>query len=377
MSLGEKNIFGAIRAFSYSAKTKGPSTSFPLTSGSIYSSSWLDVSDYATLVGTCFVSGGAYSTASLAQAITAIGTSGSNAFYITGSDETIYTFVASYAATASAQMAITGVQSGSAYYITGSNSTIYIYSASWGATASLQETITSCSLGHTFYITGSDGTIYAFSASLPAHTASLHQAITSVPQATKFYITASDINLNQKYTYSASWYSTASLVQAITTGSNADRFYITASNGTTKYTYSASIYPIPVDDWTNRIFYFSTGSNLEGVIANLKDEINISSVSASVTASSNATELILWTKDTGSVGNLIGFQSGSTQNLFTGGANFPYTLLGQTYYFLTGSLATSLTNLVVQINNSTNSWLTASADATSLFLFTKIFNVIL
>jgi len=334
MALGEKNITAAIKAFSFSAKTRGPGTSFPLTSGGVFSSEWIDASDFAKVVGTCYVSGGSYATSSL-HGVTITSMSLGDSFYITGSDSTIYTFSASGNITSSTSMTITSCSIGDQFYITGSTSIIYTYSASWGATASLVQGITACNSDDKFAITGSDSLIYI---------------------------------------YSSSWNSTASLAIAITTSSNADKFYITASDGTTKYTYSASIAPVPADNWVSKIFYFPTGSSLANSVINLKDEINNSSISSSVTASLDSATLLLWAKDASSTGNLIVFQSGSTQVSFTGGRTIPSDdWSNRIFYFSTGSsLANSVINLKDEINNSSiSSSITASLNSATLLLWTK------
>ena len=141
MSLSEKNIFGAIRAFTFNAKTNGPGTSTPLSASGLYTSSWVEVTDYAKIVGTCYISGSAMATAS-ARDIMITNVSLGDKFYITGSDSTIYTYSASADTTSSLIQDITSVALGNEFFITGSGGTIYTYSSSGDFTASLTQTIT-------------------------------------------------------------------------------------------------------------------------------------------------------------------------------------------------------------------------------------------
>ena len=323
---GTRKLHSSTKTFKVANIRKpGPKiTTLPVAGGTV-NSTWEETPDFQKIVGICFTATSASSIVPITSA------SVGDKFYITGSDDTIYTFSASLDATASMNMEITSASLGDKFYISGSDGTVYTYSASMDVTASLDMIITSASLGAAFFITSSGGTIYTFSASLDA---------------------------------------TASLSVSITSASLGDEFFITSSGGTI-YTYSASGGPIPSD--ANPIFYFGTGSDLAGSVANLKDEINISYMSGSLTASVVTSTLILRAKNTGSAGNLIGFQSGSTQNLFTGGLAKPVDV-DPIFYFDIGqgivSLATTVENLKEEVNKSTvSSFVTASVTTTSMSLF--------
>ena len=331
MSLSEKNIFGAIRAFTFNAKTNGPGTSTPLSASGLYTSSWVEVTDYAKIVGTCYISGSAMATASARDIM------------------------------------ITNVSLGDKFYITGSDSTIYTYSASADTTSSLIQDITSVALGNEFFITGSGGTIYIYSSSANITSSISFQDITSVALGNEFFITGSGGTI---YTYSSSGDFTASLTQTITSISSSDKIFITGSSGVI-YTYSASDQaPTPTD--TGSIYYFATGSVPSASLINLHEEINNSSLSASISSSVTETTIHLSAKNTGSAVNGWGFQSGSTQTLFAGGSLLPADS-GNTYYFTSGSdLLTGVINLHEEINNSSvNTSISASISASFLHLSAK------
>jgi phage tail sheath protein FI len=87
-------------------------------------------------------------------------------------------------------------------------------------------------------------------------------------------------------------------------------------NGSTTYRFIASGNPIPADNATGNVYFFSTGSNTNGSVTNLTNKIN-SSIPSVVTASASTNTIILSGSVAGATYNGVTLATGSASSFST------------------------------------------------------------
>ena len=104
------------------------------------------------------------------------------------------------------------------------------------------------------------------------------------------------------------------------------------TQGSNVFRFIASANPVTDDDVDGNVFFFSTGSNRQGTIQNLRDEINNATAVQGVVSASidSTTGLILSASSAGTSGNGITFATGSAAAAFSGANSTVITLAGGT-----------------------------------------------